>query len=193
MLGGMRRQSGRRCLYDWWAVQQHFDNGHPFVACREAFGFSHTAWVKAIKRGDLQIPGESDGFADRRHKYDWVAVQQFYDQGHPYQACRVRIGVGPASWTKAVQRGDITPRPRLAPISEVLIRSRSRTTIKRRLIQAGILSNACDDCGLREWRGKPLSIQIDHRNGVRDDHRLGSSDALSQLSQSNRDIWSKKP
>ena len=43
--------------------------------------------------------------------------------------------------------------------------------IKQRLIRAGILENRCEECGLTDWRGKPLSIQIDHINGIKDDHR----------------------
>ena len=27
-------------------------------------------------------------------------------------------------------------------------------------------------CGISEWQGKPLSIQIDHINGLNDDYRL---------------------
>jgi hypothetical protein len=153
-------------------VQRLADKGHGFVACRKAFGFSHTAWIKALKRGELQVPREGEIFADRRRKYDWAAVQRYYDEGHSYRECRERFRFAGPSWTKAVQRGELIARARLAPLNKVLATSRSRTTIKRRLILAGILLNACDDCGLTEWRGKPLSIQIDHRNGIRDDHRL---------------------
>jgi ribosomal protein S27AE len=168
----MVRHSQRRCLYDWSAVQRYFDAGHRFVACQQAFGFSHTARVKAVKRGQLRIPTDGGILADRRRKYDWAAVQRYYDLGHSYRECRARFGFAGASWRKAVERGKLAARARQAPLSKVLMTSRSRTTIKRRLIQAGVLLNACGDCGLTEWRGKPLSIQIDHRNGIRDDHRL---------------------
>ena len=50
--------------------------------------------------------------------------------------------------------------------------AKSRTNLKNRLLEAGILQNRCEECGLTEWRGKRLSIQIDHVNGVRDDNRL---------------------
>ena len=172
MLGRMEEQCKRRGRYDWAAVQRFVDEGHRFVACCKAFGFSHTAWIKALNRGELRVPRDGETFADRRRRYDWADVQRYYDEGHSYRECRDRFRFAPASWTKAVQRGELVARGRLTPINKVLATSRSRTTIKRRLIQAGILINACDDCGLTEWRGKPLSIQIDHRNGIRDDHRL---------------------
>jgi ribosomal protein L13E len=164
----------RRSRYDWLAVQQYFDAGNGFVACRDAFGFSHTAWIKAIRRGELTIPTAETPFRDRRRKHDWSQIQQYYDEGHSYLECRVRFRFSSASGTKAVRRGALHAhaRARLLPLNAILISSRPRVTIKRRLIEAGILLNECEDCGLREWRGKPLSIQIDHRNGVRNDNRV---------------------
>ncbi len=169
---GMEADGNQKRRYDWAGVQQYFDAGNGFTKCQQAFGFSHTAWIKAIRRGNLRIPRRVDRLSDRRRLSDWAAIQKFHDDGHSYLECRARFGFAPASWTKAVHRGEITPRSRAEPLAKILARSRSRTPIKRRLIGAGILVNECDDCGLSEWRGKPISIQIDHRNGVRDDHRI---------------------
>jgi 5-methylcytosine-specific restriction endonuclease McrA len=47
---------------------------------------------------------------------------------------------------------------------------RSRGT--RRSLEAGLLQNRCQECGLSEWRGKRLSIQINHINGIKNDNRL---------------------
>jgi len=105
-------------------------------------------------------------------RYDWVAIQAYYDAGHSYRECRLRFGFKPATWTKAVRTNRLVPRPRLPPLETILQKSRTRSTIKRRLLAAGKIQNRCDFCGLSEWRGQPLSIQIDHINGIRDDHRL---------------------
>jgi 5-methylcytosine-specific restriction endonuclease McrA len=146
-------------------VQRYVDEGHGRDACMERFGFSIVAWYRAIRRGDLQAD-----ISQTRH--DWVAVQRYYDEGNSVRACRERFGFANESWNKAVRRGALIPRPRRSPLAELLGRTRSRHTVKRRLIEAGILKNVCDECGLSEWRGKPLAIQIDHRNGIRDDHRI---------------------
>src|SRR6202035_1094650 len=50
--------------------------------------------------------------------------------------------------------------------------SKAIRILKRRLLNAGILKNVCEECGLFGWRGRPITIQLDHRNGIRDDHRL---------------------
>ena len=44
--------------------------------------------------------------------------------------------------------------------------------LKRRLLDAGIWEDKCFECGLTEWNGKPIVLQVDHINGVRADNRL---------------------
>jgi HNH endonuclease len=129
------------------------------------FGFTAVAWYKAIQRGRLRA-------AVSVTRYDWAEVQRYYDEGHTFRECMHHFGFAAQAWSKAVQRGDLIARPRRPPLSVILQKSRSRCTIKRRLLLAGMLRNECDICGLSEWRGEPLSIQIDHINGIRDDHRL---------------------
>lgn len=44
--------------------------------------------------------------------------------------------------------------------------------LKMRLLASGIKKNKCENCGISEWMGKKLIIQLDHHNGDRYDHRL---------------------
>ncbi|MGC9992491.1 MAG: HNH endonuclease [Candidatus Cybelea sp.] len=41
-----------------------------------------------------------------------------------------------------------------------------------RLVRAGLLGSTCHSCGLKDWHGRPLSLHLDHINGVRNDNRL---------------------
>lgn len=158
-------------VYDWTAVQAYHEEGHGFVECSKRFGFTHTAWNRAIRRGALRsrpVP-----FSDRRRKYDWSAVQAHYDAGHSYRECRARFGFCAASWTNAVHRGDIKPRHFGMPIGQLLSDPRrNRKHIKARLMKAGIFANSCQACGLAEWQGRALSMHLDHINGIKDDNRL---------------------
>lgn len=64
---------------------------------------------------------------------------------------------------------------KLIPLSEVQIEhsSYSRTNLKRRLLQEKLLENKCTVCGLNAmWNDKPLSLILDHKNGIPDDHRM---------------------
>jgi hypothetical protein len=152
---------------DYWAqVQRYYDEGHERDDCAAKFGFSRVTWYRAIRRGHLKAALE------RQRALDWDAIQRFYDEGHTYRQCKERFGFAAASWSKAILRGDLIPRPRQPTLEVILQKSRSRCTIKRRLLMAGKLVNRCDFCGLTEWRGRPISIQVDHINGIRDDHRV---------------------
>lgn len=45
--------------------------------------------------------------------------------------------------------------------------------LKKLLFKEGLLENRCGKCGLGpEWQGEPLSLQLEHHNGVRSDNRL---------------------
>lgn len=58
---------------------------------------------------------------------------------------------------------------------EVLVENSSynRGHLKKRLLKDGMLHNSCYICGqLPIWNGKPLSLQLDHINGISDDNRL---------------------
>ena len=44
--------------------------------------------------------------------------------------------------------------------------------LKKRLIKDGIKENKCEICGINEWNGKSLSIQLDHIDGDSHNHKL---------------------
>jgi hypothetical protein len=159
-----------RRVWDWALIQRYHDEGHGFVECRRKFGFSHAAWNKAIKRGELKA--KETPFYDRRRRYDWAAVQAYYDEGHTYRQCKVKFGFCAEAWTKAVRRGELQARARALPIPVLLANTKSRAAVRRRLLSEGWLQNECSICGLREWLGQPIAMHIDHINGVRDDHRF---------------------
>lgn len=108
----------------------------------------------------------------RRRRYDWAEVQAFYDRGHSYRECRDQFRFSSASWTKAVDRGELTARARAWPIARILAEAKSRRNVKVRLLEGGLLQNSCSTCGISEWCGRPLICHLDHINGVNNDNRL---------------------
>jgi len=61
------------------------------------------------------------------------------------------------------------------PLNNILVENStySRHLLKPRLIEEGLLEEICESCGIgSEWNGEPLSLQLDHINGVNDDNRF---------------------
>lgn len=125
-------------------------------------------------------------------RYDWEAVQRAHDSGMRAHECMRRFGFSSASWSSAVKRGDIVPRSHLIPIEELLVRDRrtGRDHLKLRLFNAGLKEKRCEQCGLTEWRGKPVGMQLHHRNGDGKDNRLGNLLVLCPNCHAQTENWS---
>ena len=107
-------------------------------------------------------------------RYDWEAVQRYYDDGHSVRQCIEVFGFSSASWFDAVKRGALVPRPAAAPIADLLVAGtyRGRYSLKLRLLREGLKRNRCECCGLGEWQDQPITLELHHVNGKRDDNRL---------------------
>jgi hypothetical protein len=107
-------------------------------------------------------------------RYDWVAIRAYYDAGHSMRECQKEFGFSGGAWSDAVARGDISPRPRAARIASVFVvgEKRNRFHLKRRLLADGLKQRLCEACGVSEWRGRPLPLELHHINGDPNDHRL---------------------
>lgn len=76
---------------------------------------------------------------------------------------------------QAYLRGKSHAFNKSTPLSEILVEHSTYANsaqLKRRLIASGLLNPACHECGITQWRGRTLTLQLDHINGVGDDHRL---------------------
>jgi len=107
-------------------------------------------------------------------RYDWEAVQRYYDGGHSVGECMKSFGFSAGSWFEAVNRGAVVARPSATPISELLVAGsyRGRFNLKTRLVREGLKLNVCERCGVTDWLGEPLTLALHHVNGERHDNRL---------------------
>jgi hypothetical protein len=125
----------------------------------------------------LGIPARDDC----RRRYDWREIQRAYDSGMTVRQCAQQFGFALCSWHAAGKRGAIKPRPIRMPISELLVVGREQTArshLKRRLLDEGLKTHHCEQCGLTEWRGRPLSMALHHVNGDGKDNRLSNLQLL---------------
>lgn len=78
-----------------------------------------------------------------------------------------------------VGSGHLRGQPRLnlasrRPLDAILVENSEYENTKRlsqRLLREGVLERLCYECGLAEWRGQPVPLELDHVNGDRRDNR----------------------
>ena len=70
--------------------------------------------------------------------------------------------------------------------------SYDRTTLRNRIIKEEILQYECSECGIIDWNGNPISLQLDHINGVRNDNRLENLRFLCPNCHSQTKTWGNK-
>jgi Zn finger protein HypA/HybF involved in hydrogenase expression len=81
------------------------------------------------------------------------------------------------------------------PIEEILQENStfSRMHLKERLVKENILEYKCECCGNRgEWLNKPLSLHLEHKNGISNDHRLENICFLCPNCHSQTDTYAGK-
>lgn len=81
-------------------------------------------------------------------------------------------------------------------LNEILIENSTytnRTRLKIRLVNEGILKYKCVECENEgEWMDKPISLQLDHKNGVNNDNRLENLRFMCPNCHSQTDTFSGK-
>lgn len=73
-----------------------------------------------------------------------------------------------SSWSRGLS---LPPRQELA----VVLRRGSviqTAKLRQRLLREGIFAHRCACCGLADWEGRPIPLELDHINGDRTDNRL---------------------
>lgn len=78
-----------------------------------------------------------------------------------------------SNWNKGLT-SDKHPSIIKKDISEILIENSgwSSSGIRIRLLKEGLKEYKCECCGLSEWQGNPIPLQLHHLNGVHTDNRF---------------------
>ncbi len=86
------------------------------------------------------------------------------------------------------------PGVRIA-IADILVEDSTYTNtnhLRRRLIEEGIKQARCEGCGLAEWKGAAIPLQLDHVNGRRSDNRLENLRILCPNCHAQTATWCGK-
>jgi len=63
---------------------------------------------------------------------------------------------------------------RQTPIEQLLVENSTTQSnvLRRRLIKEGIFSPVCSSCNLDQWLSQPISLELEHKNGINTDNRI---------------------
>ena len=79
---------------------------------------------------------------------------------------------------------------------EILVENstyQSSRNLKQRLVKAGMLEDKCNKCGIgNEWNGKPLTLQLEHINGIHSDNRIENLIILCPNCHTQTPTWGRK-
>lgn len=121
-------------------------------AARDAIAQSKS-WTEALRRLGY-CPSGGNPATLKKYAAIWEISTDHFD---PYAGVMARI------------------RKPLRPLDEILVEHSTyhRGNLKRRLYKSGLKEPRCEMCGQGEkWRGRHMSMILDHKNGVRDDNRI---------------------
>lgn len=180
------RTAGERAAGKRAAIAKLREEGRSYSDIAQILGISKATVAYHARRMGIPV----DERAARR--YDWRVIAEAYNSGLSVRECAERFGFCMASWADAVRRGDVLPRPQEMPIEELLVVGREQTSrghLKARLIKAGLKTEACERCGLTDWFGERLGLELHHINGNGRDNRLDNLQILCPNCHSQTDSW----
>ena len=86
-----------------------------------------------------------------------------------------RLGVySPNQAGKGINKRHNGSKIELTSILEGNHPSYQTNKLRIRLIKEGIKNHECECCGLTEWLGNPIPLELDHIDGKRNNHKLSN-------------------
>jgi hypothetical protein len=81
------------------------------------------------------------------------------------------------------------------PLEQILISDSNYChsgRLRGRLIRSGLKEARCEMCGLTEWRGSPIQLELDHIDGNRSNNSLSNLRMLCPNCHAQTETWCKK-
>jgi hypothetical protein len=147
----------------------------------DGYTYNHIASELNCSKATISYHAKKIGKGRQLPIHNWEEIQSYYDIHKSFTACRKKFGISWDAWVTAKNRGLIQHIDFRIPLEEILVVGRtqnSRKNIKIRLINAGLKEDKCEGCGLTEWKGKKITMELHHINGINNDDRLENLEFL---------------
>jgi hypothetical protein len=132
--------------------------------------------AKSRKYTDEQFVKAVASSTSVRQTLKMLGLREAGGNYHSIQSRCKAMGLNTDHWTgQGWSKGRTVPSYTRRNLGEILIENsphKQSHSLKLRLIKEGILINECAICTTRDWLDKPLSLHLDHINGIRNDNRL---------------------
>jgi hypothetical protein len=134
---------------------------------------SVSLWVRGIpvperyvKPKPIRVP--------KMDSIDWDEVQSYYDSVRSLSKCVKYFGISEWMIGRAIAENKLIQHEYHRPLSVILTQNSRASTgnVRKRLFSSGVKQRKCEECGITEWNGKPVSFELHHKNGINNDHRL---------------------
>lgn len=130
--------------------------------------------AEVLRRLGLRVGGGSQSYLFRRAQQLGLDFSHFKGQGWSRGNCK-RPDEVYAALHPLLRRGD-----------------RKIPALRDRLIASGLKEERCEECGITEWRGKPVPLQVDHVDGDRMNNLIANLKILCANCHMQTETWGFK-
>jgi 5-methylcytosine-specific restriction endonuclease McrA len=128
-------------------------------------------YYKKIDKEELSnIVQNSKTFAEVMRKLGYTA-----NRGNSYQPLKKYLRENNISFSHFLGKSNGLAKNEIFPLEKILVKDSiytNMTRLKLRILKSNLIEYKCAICGINEWLGKKIVLQLDHINGNNRDNRI---------------------
>ena len=128
-------------------------------------------YYKKIDKEELSnIVQNSKTFAEVMRKLGYIA-----NKGNSYQPLKKYLRENNISFSHFLGKSNGLAKNEIFPLEKILVKDSiytNMTRLKLRILKSNLIEYKCAICGINEWLGKKIVLQLDHINGNNRDNRI---------------------